>query len=407
MSMNKRRWMLPLLLVSLIFSGCSGNEQSAKEVKKNGNAVAIPDAAELDEKVLQSKIDKRIAEMTPEEKAAQLFIILPEALMDDVGTVTAAGKSTRSAINEIPVGGFIYMNNNLESEKQVCEMLGNVQEYSLERTGIPMFLTVDEEGGTVTRISGRGKFAVPNIGDMSEIGAQGDYEKAYGVGASMGEYLGNLGFNVDFAPDTDVLTNPDNQVVKRRSFGEDPEVVSDMAFAVRKGLEEHGVYAVYKHFPGHGMTAGDTHEGYAYSKKTLEEIETCELIPFQRGVEEKVSFIMVGHISTPEITGDNLPASMSKYMITDLLRDKMGYEGIIITDAMNMGAIVQKYSSAEAAVKSLQAGADIILMPENFKSAYKGVLKAMKDGTLSEERVDEALRRILYVKFQMQIADCQ
>lgn len=331
-----------------------------KEVKKNGNAVAIPDAAELDEKVLQSKIDKRIAEMTPEEKAAQLFIILPEALMDDVGTVTAAGKSTRSAINEIPVGGFIYMNNNLESEKQVCEMLGNVQEYSLERTGIPMFLTVDEEGGTVTRISGRGKFAVPNIGDMSEIGAQGDYEKAYGVGASMGEYLGNLGFNVDFAPDTDVLTNPDNQVVKRRSFGEDPEVVSDMAFAVRKGLEEHGVYAVYKHFPGHGMTAGDTHEGYAYSKKTLEEIETCELIPFQRGVEEKVSFIMVGHISTPEITGDNLPASMSKYMITDLLRDKMGYEGIIITDAMNMGAIVQKYSSAEAAVKSLQAWLQIL-----------------------------------------------
>lgn len=399
--------MLPLLLLSLIFSGCSGNKQSAKEVKKSGNAIAIPDVNRLDEKVLQSKIDKLISEMTPEEKVAQLFIILPEALMDDVGTVTAAGKSTRSAINEIPVGGFIYMNNNLESEKQVREMLGNVQQYSLERTGIPMFLTVDEEGGMVTRISGRGKFDVPDIGDMSEIGAQRDYEKAYGVGTSMGEYLGDLGFNVDFAPDTDVLTNQDNQVVKRRSFGADPEVVSDMAFAVRKGLEEHGVYAVYKHFPGHGMTAGDTHEGYAYSKKTLEEIEACELIPFQRGVEEKVSFIMVGHISTPEITGDNLPASMSKYMITDLLREKMGYKGIVITDAMNMGAIVQKYSSAEAAVKSLQAGADIILMPENFKAAYKGVVKAMKDGTLSEECVDEALRRILYVKFQMQIADCQ
>lgn len=396
-----------MLLLSLVFSGCSRNNQRVKEVKKNGNTIAIQDAEKMDEKLLQTKIDQLINEMTPEEKAAQLFIILPEALMDDVSTVTAAGKATQSAINEIPVGGFIYMEGNLESEKQVKEMLGNVQKYSIDRIGIPMFLTVDEEGGTVTRISGTGKFDVPNIGDMSDIGAQGDCEKTYDVGVSMGQYLGDLGFNVDFAPDTDVLTNPDNQVVKRRSFGENPEVVSDMAFAVRKGLEEHGVYAVYKHFPGHGMTEGDTHEGYAYSNKTLEEIEECELLPFKRGIEENVPFIMVGHISTPKITGDNLPASMSKYMMTDLLREQMGYEGIIITDAMNMGAIVQKYSSAEAAVKSLEAGADIILMPEDFKSAYNGVLKAMKDETLSEEHVDESLKRILYVKFQMKMAGYQ
>lgn len=149
------------------------------------------------------------------------------------------------------------------------------------------------------------------------------------------------------------------------------------------------------------MTAGDTHEGYAYSDKTLEQIEECELVPFQNGILAGVSFVMVGHISLPQVVGDNTPASLSKVVITDLLRDKMGYDGVVITDAMNMGAIAGQYSSAEAAVRAIAAGVDLVLMPKDFKEAYEGVIEAVKDGTLSMERVDESLARILKVKLQI------
>ena len=157
----------------------------------------------------------------------------------------------------------------------------------------------------------------------------------------------------------------------------------------------------YKHFPGHGATAGDTHAGYAYTDKTLEELSACELVPFQRGIEEGVSMIMAGHISAPSVTGDDPPASLSSVMIDGILRGQMGYDGIVITDAMNMGAVTQSCSSAEAAVRSILAGADMILMPQDFYSAYEGVLAAVEDQTISEERIDQSVERILRVKLQM------
>ena len=196
----------------------------------------------------------------------------------------------------------------------------------------------------------------------------------------------------------DVLSNPENQVVKRRSFGADPELVSQMALAVRNGLESHNVYSVFKHFPGHGATIGDTHEGYAYTDKTLEELYSCELIPFEDAIEADASFIMAGHISAPQVTGDHIPASLSKVLITDILREEMGYDGIVITDALNMGAVTEQYTSSEAAIMAIEAGADILLMPENFYEAFYGVIEAIHLGRLTEERIDESVERILAVK---------
>lgn len=354
------------------------------------------------EVTLEQKVELMLQNMTLEEKVAQLFVILPESLMTGVDCVTEAGSMTQAAFNEIPVGGFVYLSRNLESEEQVRTMLNNVQMYSMERIGIPLFLCVDEEGGTVTRVSGTGRFDVPVIEDMSIVGENKNCDRAYEIGSSMGQYLSALGFNVDFAPVADVLSNSENQVVKKRSFGSDPELVSDMSLEVMKGLEKNNVYATYKHFPGHGMTSGDTHEGYAYSNKSQQELENCELIPFREAIENNVSFIMIGHISLPEIIGDNTPASLSEYIVNDLLRKQMGYEGIVITDALNMGAIVQQYSSSEAAVKAIQAGADIILMPADFHEAYSGVIHAVENDILSMERIDESLKRVLMVKLQMQ-----
>lgn len=352
------------------------------------------------EELLEIEINEYLDKMTLEEKVAQLFVVMPEDLVN-VGCVVAAGEQTENAIQEIPVGGLIYFSQNLESAAQVIEMLSNTQAYMKERIGVPAFLCIDEEGGTVRRISGTGKFDVPDIGDMSDIGASGKSEEAYETGKQIGSYLNELGFNVDFAPVADVLTHSENNVVKKRSFGSDPEVVSEMAIAFADGLAENDVLSTYKHFPGHGATAGDTHLGYAYTMKSLEELEKCELIPFKNCIEKDAKMIMAAHISLPNVTQDNTPATLSKVIITDILRDKMGYDGIIITDAMNMGAVTEQYSSDKAAVKVIQAGADMILMPQDFKRTYQGVLKAVENKEISTERIDESVARILRVKLQM------
>lgn len=346
------------------------------------------------------EVQRIVDAMSLEDKVAQLFLVKPEAIVD-IGTATAAGESTKQAIDKTPVGGFVYFSDNLQSEQQVQEMLSNVQKYSKDRTGLPAFLSVDEEGGTVARVAGSGRFDVTNVGNMSDIGASGDVQKAEQAGETIGTYLSELGFNLDFAPDADVLTNPENTVVKKRSFGSDPQVVSDMSLAVAQGLAQHQIHSVYKHFPGHGATEGDTHKGYAYTNKTLDELKQSELVPFAHAIENGAEFIMAAHISVPNITNDDTPTSLSKTMITDVLREQMGYDGIVVTDAMNMGAVTEQYTSAQAAVKALQAGADIILMPENFQEAYQGVLDAVKSGELTEQQIDTAVTRIVKVKVNM------
>ena len=370
------------------------------ETEKNVIAPEEVTEADATEGGIENQIDQFLTTMTIQEKVAQMFIVLPEAFIG-VDVVTSAGEATKAAVDRLPVGGLIYMNPNLQNTEQVRSMLTNLQSYSQERIGLPMFTTIDEEGGTVARISGREGFGVPYIGNMSEVGRSGDVSRAREVGEDMGTYLSDMGFNVDFAPDADVLSNPNNQVVSRRSFGSDPEMVTDMALAVAEGLQAHGVYATFKHFPGHGATTDDTHAGYAYTNKRLEELKACELIPFERGIAEGIPFIMIGHISVPAVIGDDTPSSLSYTMITDVLRNQMGYDGIVITDAMNMGAIVQTYSSGEAAVKTIQAGTDIVLMPADFNSAYQGVLQAVENGVISTERIDESVRRILKIKLEL------
>lgn len=366
-----------------------GNEQSSTE-----------DASELEGQNsggVDAEIEKILDGMTLEEKVCQLFMITPEALTG-VGTATQAGTATQDAINAYPVGGVIYFSQNLQNPDQTRTMLSNTQQYAIERMGFPVFLSVDEEGGQVARVGSNSAFGVEKIGNMSDVGSRGDTQEAYEIGNTIGAYLNDLGFNMDAAPDTDVLTNPENQVVKYRSFGSDPELVAKMAASELKGLNDQGIIGMYKHFPGHGGTTADSHEGYAYVDDTLDELRSGAFIPFQDGIDNGIPVIMVSHISCPNVTGDNTPATLSKMLITDILRGEMGFDGMVITDALNMGAITAQYSSSEAAVAALNAGADMLLMPEDFQSAYQGVLSAVENGTVTEERIDESVRRILEVK---------
>ena len=360
----------------------------------------IADTSEEQVDPLLEQANQFVAGMTLEQKAAQLFVITPDALTGVQGA-TKAGDSTKAAYTQYPVGGLIYMAANLTGTDQTTEMLSNMKNYSQEITGLPIFLGVDEEGGTVARIASNSAFGVTDVGNMSDVGATGDAQNAFNAGSTIGAYLSTLGFNVDFAPVADVLSNPDNTVMKDRSFGSDSQLVADMVCSEMQGLSEYQVLSVVKHFPGQGAAAGDSHDGAVSTDKTLDELMSNELVPFQQAINNGASIIMVGHISTPSITGDDTPASVSSAMITDVLRNQMGFHGVVITDAMNMSAITDKYSSADAAVAAINAGADMILMPEDFNAAYQGIIDAVNNGTITEERLNESVARIIKVKLSM------
>ncbi len=199
-----------------------------------------------------------------------------------------------------------------------------------------------------------------------------------------------------------MASNPDNQVIGSRSFGSDAGLVSQMVAREVQGMQEQGVSASLKHFPGHGDTSEDSHAEMAVSKKTADELRNMEFLPFKAGIEAGVDMVMIGHISVPAITGSDIPASLSEQIITGCLREELGYQGIVVTDSMSMGAIVNTYTSADAAVRALQAGCDMLLMPQDFQAARQAVLDAVKDSVLSEERLDESLRRIFRVKLRQQ-----
>ncbi len=341
--------------------------------------------------------EKKLQTMTVEQKVAQLFFVAPESLTG-VSAVTRTGDVMKQSFAACPVGGILYSTPNLEGPEQTVQMTGGLQQYARELTGIPVFISIDEEGGKVTRIAKNASYGVNNVGNMKSIGDTGDVSAAEEAGSYIGAYLSANGFNMDFAPDADVLTNPDNTVIGPRSFGSDGQLVSSMAAAFSRGLASQGILACYKHFPGHGGTGEDSHEGYAYTYKSLEELRQCDLIPFAEGIRNGLQVIMVSHVSCPGVNGDDTPATLSPRIVTGLLREEMGFAGVIITDALDMGAISSHYEKTEACRKALEAGCDMLLICGEFKSAYEGILAQVKNGTIPESRIDESVLRILRVK---------
>lgn len=371
-------------------------EQQSTEVQTEAE-ISEPSEEEPEETetdALDALVDSTIAAMSLEDKVAGLFMVTPEALTG-VGTVVKAGDGTKKALEEYPVGGLIYFGQNIVDAEQLKEMISNTVMYSK----YPLFMGIDEEGGKVARL-GKSDIEVEKVDEAATIGATGDTSKAYGAMAAIAGYLTEYGFNVDFAPVADVLTNPDNKVIGTRAYSSEPEVVAEMAQAAVEGLQENHVSACMKHFPGLGDVAQDPHEELTTTDKSLAQMRETEFIPYITGIEAGTDMIMISNMSAPQVIGDNTPCCMSSLIVTDVLRTELGYNGIVITDAMNMGAITDSYTDAEAAVQTIQAGVDIILMPNDFKAAYQGVLDAVNDGTISEDRINESLHRIYRVKYK-------
>lgn len=404
-SITRRRfvWLAALAGGSLALSGCAGDGSNGTGgptgVDGSGGEGAgdgqNPEAAAV---AARAAVDERIGAMTLEQKVAQLFIVTPEALVEGVSQVIQAGDMTREGVTAHPVGGIVYFAQNLLDPEQTTTMLANVKQFYADAGNVAPFIAVDEEGGTVVRVADNEAFGAQDVGDASALGSAGDTEAAKRAAEQIADYLMPLGFNLDFAPVADVVDPLRSDTMGLRSFSSDAAVAADMVRAEVEGFRDKKMLCCAKHFPGIGAAAGDSHEGAITIEATNEELETVDLVPFRAAIEAGVPMIMVGHVSLPNIVGDSTPAPLSSAVVQGMLRDSLGYTGIIVTDSLSMGAITDYYTPAEAAVAALKAGCDIPLMPERLDEAYQGVLSAVQVGELTEERLDESLTRILTAK---------
>lgn len=343
-------------------------------------------------------VGRAIASLSLEQRVCQLFVVRPEDIID-VGTVVAAGEATREALRRRPIGGICYFGRNLEDPDQVRRMLANVESFSEEAVGLPILRAVDEEGGTVARIASNPAFGVADVGDMRSVGAGGDADAAGAAAETVAAYLADLGFNLDFAPVADVA--PAGSVMGRRSFGDDPDLVASMVAAQVRGFAGRGVGCCAKHFPGIGYATGDSEVESISLDGTVDDLAARELVPFAAAVAAGVPMVMVGHLSCAGVTGTDEPASLSSAVVGDLLRGRLGFSGVAITDSLGMGAVTARRTPAEAAVAALEAGQDLILMPADFESALQGVLDAVSSGRIDEGRIEDSLRRVVALKLAL------
>ena len=356
------------------------------------------------------EVEAQLQKMTLREKVGQMFYVRPECLdttihfnlpggidesADDIREIKLqAVNATMKGVNEkYPVGGIILYAHNIKDEAQLARFIPEIRALK----GSPL-LCIDEEGGRVARIANNDNFNEKKYESMGAIGATGDPQNAYECGNTIGTYLRRYGFDIDFAPVADVNTNPENIVIGQRAFSDDPAVAAPMVTNYLQGLKDAGVTGCIKHFPGHGDTKSDTHYGYAQSMKTWDEMLGCEMTTFKAGIAWGCQLIMTAHIAAPNVTGSDVPSTMSPVILQDKLRGELGYQNIIITDAMEMGAITQQYNCAEATVGCIQAGVDIVLGPQNFVQAFDAVIAAVNNGTITEERINQSVRRILKLK---------
>lgn len=404
------RSMFLTILLAALSSGCSINNITKNQPSKTSENTPSkvpnikPENSPLPSKTPQKTpnrpekttdeiVQSILNKMTLEEKIGQVFMMSLRNLPDtkDAVILTDAAKQR---IEKNHLGGIILFAENLKNIPQAKKLIEDAQSVSK----YPMFIAVDEEGGAVSRLNPNTALHSTKLPTNSEIGSTGDPELAKKAGKVIAEEIEALGFNMDFAPIADVNSNPKNPVIGVRSFSSNPKVAAEMVEAEVEGMHESNMITVLKHFPGHGDTSSDTHTGAVIVYHTKKRLDQIEFVPFISGIKSGTDGIMTAHIQVPNVTHNNMPASLSKEIQTNILRNELNFKGLIITDSLSMGAISKYCSPSKAAILAFQAGADILLMPSDIEAAYSGFLKAVNDGTISKERLDESVKRILELK---------
>nr|WP_117387191.1 beta-N-acetylhexosaminidase [Ruminiclostridium cellobioparum] len=354
----------------------------------NTTAQNSPDTAEPGQDSQTDQIKALIDSMTLEEKVGQLVIVGVDGYEND--------EHSKQLMEKYHAGGFILFKKNIQDSAQLLTLLNSLKETNAALNKVPMFLSVDEEGGRVSRLPDEFKKFPSN----KVIGQKNDSSLSYQIGNILGRELSSFGFNMDFAPVVDINSNPKNPVIGDRSFGTTAGLVSRLGIETMKGIRAENVISVVKHFPGHGDTSVDSHVGLPRVNHDLKRLESFELVPFKAAIENSVDAIMIAHILLPKLDPEN-PASFSKAVITDLLRTDMNFNGVVITDDFTMGAIEKNYDMGGAAVKSIQAGADIVLVCHGFdkqETVIKALLAAAQTGQISTGRLDGSVYRVLELK---------
>jgi beta-N-acetylhexosaminidase len=399
---------LPLYCTACTTSDSSTQEESVTSMEVEVTTSEDSQATTLDTTIsledeqnsTEQKVQAILDGMTLEEKIYQMFIVTPEDL-SDVSPVTQADDTTKAYLERYPVGGIIYFASNLESETQTIEMLSNTQQYMQDINGIGLFMCVDEEGGNVSRVY-KSLGTTTELQPMQYYGELADSQQAYDIGATLANDISQYGFNLDFAPVSDVDANMDNGLHELgRCFSDDPQIVALMVSNVVKGLQDNGVSACIKHFPGLGSTDADTHDGLVYVERTKEEFEDVDLIPIKAGIESGVDFVMVSHMTIDNLS-DGAPCDLSKSVVTGWLREELGYDGIAITDSHQMNSITDYYGNSSAML-AIMAGIDIVLMPQDLEESFNRVYEAVQNGIISESRIDESVTRILTQKAKLNL----
>lgn len=371
----------------LFFAGC--NIDGKKETKLK--------TEDLDEATLEGMAEDITDEMSLKNKIGQLFMVSLYSLdQADSKNQTKITSEMKETLKKYPVGGVVLFSKNMKTAKQTRQLISDLQDASY----VPLFVAVDEEGGEVSRVASNDKMNVTHYPSARKIGETYDDQQIEDMGKNQSKELKALGFNMNFAPVADVLTNADNIEIGDRSFGSDAGKVADIISTLVKSMQKQQISATLKHFPGSGDTNGDTHTGSIKTEQSIQELRKTDFLPFQAGIKAKTDAIMVSHLMLANVTDEEEPSSLSKRVVTDILRKELEYDGMIITDAMNMKSITDNYSAGEVAVKAIQAGNDIVVMPENLKKAYKAVKIALRNGNIKESQIDDSVERIIYTKLK-------
>lgn len=402
------------MTLCLVFAGCKDGSDDqadpAKAEESSENQVAaeetttggiLTETETIDDVTLDGMSMDILKGMSTEEKVGQMLFVGLDSIRTDgkTGTLTSLKKETEKSVTTLSPGGIILYSKNMKTQEQTKEMIGTLQEWSR----IPLFIGSEEEGGKTSRIASVKGMKIKAGPEAKELGEAGDSQKVQEEGSRIGAYMKDLGFNLNFAPVADVAAEEEQKILDGRSYGTDSKQVSDMVEETVKGIQSQNVSAVLKYFPGQGSLKEDTHKGSVDVAKTIKELRETEFVPFQAGIEAGADFVMVGHASYSLVTGNQTPASLSSLILSEILRNELRFQSVIITDSMNMKAITEVYSSSDAAVKAIEAGADMILCPDNGKEIYEGILQAVKEGKIEEDRINESVLRILKVKIKREI----
>ena len=363
-----------------------------------------PGAGTAGARALHARVMARIAGMTLEEKVGQLFVTYVYGAAADQpdprNRETYGVDTPAEVVQKYHLGGVIYFpwSGNVNEPRQVADLSNGLQRAALDGSGLPLLIATDQEGGTVARV---GPPATQFPGNMA-LGAARSSKHARRAAAISGKELRTLGINQNYAPVADVNVNPQNPVIGARSFGEDPALAARLTRAQVTGYQQgHQVAATAKHFPGHGDTNLDSHTALPVIHHTLAELEKIDLPPFQAAIRSGIEAIMTGHIVVPALDPSGRPATLSQPILTGLLRERLGFDGVVVTDSLGMAGVRQVSSDERVPVEALKAGADMLLMPPVPDLQYQAVLEAVRSGEVPEARIDRSLYRILRLKFRL------